>query len=892
MEQTPWQRITRAMCGIIPALIAGAAFMFFPWPVGRLLRSVSVPRFREQALRTSLTVLGVAFGVAVVTAVMLVGRSVSRSIETTFDDVSGKAALQVSAGSMGFDEALLERTREVVGVAKAAGVVQQTVQLHGDLGSERLLLLGLDLLGEEEEFFRGLDLREGAEIRRNPVAFLNSTHNIMISRALAERLGLGLHDHVRLATSEGIQNFEIWGLIGDRGVARAFGGSVAVMYYPAMQLAFGRSGKLDRIDVALSSGAEPEQVASALARRLGAGFSVERPALRSARVGKMMLGVDAGLTMASLIAVLVGAFLIYNTISISVVQRKRELGVLRALGLRRNRLVQLLSLEGLLLGMVASTVGVAFGIGLARLMLRGAAESVSALFVPVATAPALALDGRLVAGALLSGSLSALLAAWLPARHTVRIQPATSLRLGSMVSRGRDGSAARLSRDVTALLLLGASFLFTHLPPYGRVAAGPFLALLTLMVAGALWMPRLVVSIRAIGRQLSPPSLGPSVRLGNENLARDLGRASSTAAGLMVSVAMATGFSIFVSSFVTSALQWIDQAAPADLFVTSGARFGESFGQALMSEKLGDELAALPEVDAVQRVRIDDISYRGHTVRLLATDVEVYAQRTSTTVLEGSMPDIRAKLAAGAVIVSENFARHYGVHRGGSVELATRAGTRAFPVAGVIVDYTSDAGTILIERQHYQEAWADTRVTAYELYLRPDAVVAQVQRRIAERYGERFELFVQTNGEFKASVVRNLGQVFNVMRALELVAIAIGVLGLVNALFACVIDRVHELGVLRALGMSRPQLRRMIVTEAVLLGLTGALGGALGGLGIGELLLEHINLVQTGWHFPYRPSAIGIGQTLLLMIAAAAVAGYWPARVASSQRVADALACE
>ncbi|MFT3927016.1 MAG: ABC transporter permease [Myxococcales bacterium] len=296
--------------------------------LGRLLRTVSLPRMREHPLRTGFTILGVALGVAVLVAVVLVSRSIVTSVTNTVGDLAGKAELQIGAGGSGFDESVLDVARAQPGVHKLTPVMQQIVGMRTKAGKrERLMIVGIDLLGTEDSYFRSYASSELEAIRRDPLAFLNSPRNIILSRALAERVGARLHDKISIATSSGLEPFEVWGFIDDTGVGNAFGGAIGIMYYPAMQVAFGRGRNIDRIDLALAPGIRSEDVARGLKRALGATFNVEPPGSRGDRVAQMLTSMRTALFMASVLALLAGAFLVVNTMGISVVQRKRELGI-------------------------------------------------------------------------------------------------------------------------------------------------------------------------------------------------------------------------------------------------------------------------------------------------------------------------------------------------------------------------------------------------------------------------------------------------------------------------------------------------------------------------------------------------------------------------------------
>ena len=548
-----------------------AALILSPWRAGGLLQTVSIPRLREHALRTSLTVVGIALGVAILIAVALVNQSILGSVAATIDDIAGRSDLQVGAGSSGFDVALLDKVRETPGVAKATLVLEQTVDLRAAGGaSERLLLLGVDLLNGDDDYFRTYGSGELDAVKADPFIFLNSPNNIILGRTIAQRFGYKVHDEALLQTPSGTQRFDVWGILDDSGVGHAFGGAVALMDYRAMQIAFDRGNGIDRIDVAVQPGTDVSAVESALRATVGPAFSVGRPAQRSQLVATMLSSLRSGLTMASLVALLVGVFLVHNTMSISIVQRRREIGILRALGATRRDVLTLFTLEGFLLGVVGAAFGVALGVALALLLLGGTTRTVTDMFLPVAAAH-LHVDGPLVLGCWAVGVAATALAAALAALQAGRANPVETLRAGALLRAApptlRPGRA-----ELFAGGLLVAAALSLRLPPRGASTLWASLACVMLVFAAALLAPRLVWLVHLATTALLGRTRSVGSRMANENLPRDIVRASTTAAALMVGVAMATSFAAFVGSFVGSMSDWVDQTLSADLWVTSGAR--------------------------------------------------------------------------------------------------------------------------------------------------------------------------------------------------------------------------------------------------------------------------------------------------------------------------------
>jgi putative ABC transport system permease protein len=869
------------------SLLTLAAWVLSPLRLGRLLRTISIPRMREHKARSTMTIMGVALGVAVLVAVHIVSDSVIAGVSATVDNIAGKADLQLSTASSGFDEALLDRIHATPGVYKATPVVQQpaTILNEGARG-DRLLMLGVDLLGTEDAYFRDYASHELSAIRKDALEFLNSTSNVLISRQVAERLHLKLHDKLKLSTDHGAEDFDVWGFIDGDGIGRAFGGAIAVMYYPSMQVAFGRGNHIDHVDVAVTPGTDPAEVENRLHDVLGAGFNIDRPATRGQRVQNMLAALRSSLSLASSMALAAGGMLVFNTMAITLVQRRRELATLQALGTTRFQVVQLFTLEGMLIGLVGSAAGVALGVAMSRLLLELCGRAISRVYIQQALTD-VHIRWQALALGFGMGIFSTTMASAIPSMRAAKVKVAESLRSGaitSLTSKSKPGTA-----DAVAVLMLVAAYFLMQIPPHGTQPVGAFAAAGAVLVAGRLFLPRVIQLLHAILSPIFTRIFGLDARLANDNLPRDIGRTAATTTALMAGAALTVGFSAFNVSFISSLNEWSEQSVPGDLFVTSGAGIsGLSSRNIPMEPDLGYELDKLPEVEVVQRLRLADYDYKGFPVKLISSEWKIAEHYSQRTYLEGGEEDSR-KMQDGKVTVSENFAHRFNVHRGDVIQLSGKDGAIPFEVSAVIIDYSSDIGTIRFDRAIYQKFWDDNRVDTFEVHLHPGNDVEAVRRTINERFGAKYDLFVLTNKEFRGEMLDAADSIFTIMRVLEFVLLVVAALGILNSLLANVLDRIREIGVLRALGMLRGQVARMIVMEAMLIGLVGIVAGALTGIGMGYVILTHVMSVQTGWYFTYQVPIRRIAEIAAVALPIAAFAGWYPARQAAGLVVRDAL---
>jgi putative ABC transport system permease protein len=884
-----WIAFGSLIAWVVIAFVSLLAYMLRRTNMGSLLRSVSVSRMRQQPLRTSATAFGIALGVAVLAAVTVVNHSIMSGVTATIDDLAGKADLQVSASAAGFPDSLLDQVRNVPGVYTSTPVTEQVASAFGPDGKrERLLMLGVDLLGSEDAYFRSYPSQELEAIRRDQIGFLNSSNNIILGRELADRLKLRLHDKLRVSVGSGVQEFEIWGLVDIEGVGRAFGGAIALMYYPAMQVAFARGRNIDRIDVAVTKGLEIEQVAKALRQRLGPAYSIERPNRRGDRITKMLLAVRTGLMMASLSALLAGAFLVFNTSAIGVIQRRRELGVMRALGTTRRELIRLLTMEGVLVGTVGSALGVLLGIAVSGVLLRWTHRAVNELYIQQGVTDT-HIDPLQLFGSFVLGVACTAIAARVATQRASDVQPVEALSsartwIFSVPAHG-------LSRvELVGLCLLIATVPLTMTPPLGHIPFGPLAAMVTSLLGVQAFVPRLLGATRGLWAGPSRGTHGASTTLAIDGVYRDLGRSSGMASGVIAGVSLVVCISTFVASFMHSLNTWMTQTVPGDLLVTSGSAVsGLSSRNTPLADNLRDELLAIPGVTQARRMRCVDLQYRDSTVKLWATDMQLYAEHTKITVLSGPEDELRADLQRGQVAVSENFARRFDLKRGDQLALSTTLGMHNYRVAGIVLDYTSDLGTILIDRKTYVEGWGDERVDTYELYLADGFAPDKVRAAIVGGLAQRYDLFVLTNSEFRKEVIKSADQIFVLMRLLEIVTLLVAAMGLMTTVLASVMDRVREIGVFRAIGMLRRQIAAMVVLEAVMVGYLGAVVGIVIGTGTGYIMLVRVMTVQLGWLLPFHLPTPVLILILVTLPIAAAMAGFFPARKAARLQLRDAL---
>jgi putative ABC transport system permease protein len=850
-----------------------------------LFRFVSLPYLRQHRLRVLFPLVGIALGVAVFVAVRVTNISTLRAFERTVEAIAGRASLEIAGRGALLDETLLPVARRTPGVASVAPLILTDVLVQEAKGTA-LLVAGIDVVADRA--VRDYTFRWTEGDQQDPFAMLTKPQSIVLNERFARRYGLNIGGAVHVYTSQGTQQLVVRGFLRPEGAAEALGGNFAVMDIAAAQVLFNKIGHLDRIDVVPREGFPLDVVQEALQQRLGPGVQVRRPQARNQAVEKMLRSFHVNLTALSLIALIVGMFLIYNSTTISVVQRRRELGILRSLGVPRQRIFRLIMSEALMIGMAGALGGIGLGVLLARVALRLVSPAVSTLYVLENINRVVLTWDTAVVGAGLGITTALLSAAW-PTLEALRISPMAAMQHRGMYSIRQ---AQLWPSTLAGVLLLLIAYGLSRLPAVAGVSVFGYLACLALVLGVSCLVPLVLRALTRVGRQTITHWLGVEGLLALDNLLYALRRGTVAIAALLTSFAMMISVAIMVKSFKRTVYTWVEQTFSADLLVHQATPGGER-SVLTMPHALRQELLRLDGVRDADSARGIDLEYQGNPVLLVAVDFVVYAQYGTFPFVTGNPQQAtRQVIEQQGVLVSENFSRRYQVSVGDRLTLDTPKGPQAFPVVGVVIDYSSDRGAITMERTTYTAYWGDEQVDAFGVFVTPGANLEQVAERIQRHFAGRYPLYVLTRGKFRDRVLELVEQPFAVTYALEVIAILVALLGVTNALYASILERTRELGVLRAIGATRQRVRRIMLIEGGIMGIIGALCGLVAGIFLSVILIFVINRQVFGWTLQMTVPIPFAGLTLLLLVVATVLASYQPARQAARVHLTEAVQYE
>lgn len=844
------------------------------------------PLFTEK-VRTITTILGVSLGIAVVIAIQLTNESSIRGFSTALETVAGKTAIEVIGSGTGVDESLLPQ----LGWLREFGIISPVIEgsaalVAGDVKRlsrrqmEAVKVLAIDILRDQPfRDYNLLELEGGNDFNtQRLLQTLTSPQTVIITEKLASRRHYALGSELRLMIGDRVLPFTVRGILKNEGPARVLDGNFILMDIAAAQLAFDRLGRVDRLDVLLAEGSDLHTSLEAIASRLPAGLSAQRPSRRGDQVETMLAAFHTNLTALSWIALIVGLFLVYNTVTISVVARRQEIGTLRALGLSRQKVLLLFLGEATAL----AVVGIAIGLGLARLLADAAvtltSSTVSTLYIAAVSAPP-DMNITHLWTAIAIGLPLSLIAAAIPALEASRVPPTAAMRgHDTLEMRVRFKPAAM----VVAIVFLVVAYALAQLPPIGRRPVFGYMSSFAIVIGGAFLVPAIMYMLAKIGRAFLRRGLGVEGLLAHANLVSAIPRLSISVAALSVSLSMMVAIAVMIGSFRDTVVYWVGQTLKADLFIGPGIRPTVGSEQTV-SEDVIQTIAKHPRVAALDRFRNLDLIYDGNLAVLGGGSYDVVLNEGS--LLFKSPADardaVRHAIGRDEVIVSEPFANRYHKRDGDMLDIPTPQGVHPFRIAAVFYDYASDRGVVVMDRGTFAKYFGDLPPTGVAAYLTPGSDPETVRTEMLDMLDEGHRAFIMSNRTLRDEILVVFDSTFAITYALEVIAIVVAMLGVAGTLLTLVLERRRELSLLRLTGADRRQVSRMVIIEAALIGAVSQGIGLAVGFGLSMVLIYVINVQSFGWTIQFHLPLAFLVQASIAVIIATSIAGIYPARRAA-----------
>ncbi len=845
---------------------------------GMLWRS-SARHLAAHPWQVGLSILGIALGVAVVVAVDLANESARRAFTGFAETLAGRATHRIVGGPSGVPEEVYARLRRA-GIRGMAPVVERDVSVAGR-GGRTLHLFGVDPFAEAP--FRTLVTSASSAPAVPLGTLLTRPATAVLAEGTAVALGLRPGDTLSIRVGARRHRLELAGVLtpSDTLGARSIESLLVTDIATAQELT-GAMGRLSHIDLIAPRGPGGDAWLEGVRAALPAAAEIVPASSSVKALDELSRGFSVNLTALSLLALFVGIFLIYNTMSFSVIQRRPLIGALRALGVTRREIGLVIMTEALALGVLATAIGLPAGIVLGGGLLRLVTRTINDLYVVVAVSELVIPAATLLTGAAL-GVGGTLVAALAPALEATRSTPRAALARSTLERRAR-AAVPRLAWSGVGLLLAGALVLAVP----GRSLAVSYGGLFTILLGAALLTPAATV---AVVRALGPPVgavFGVLGRMATRGVVAALSRTAVVMAALMIAVAASVGVGIMIDSFRESVVRWLESALQADVYVSSPSLVS-SRAEATLDPALVARLREAPGVAAVGTQRTARVQSPSGAIQLIVLAVAPRGYR-ALTLKEGDTTTVRSTFAdGGGVLVSEPFAYHRRLRVGDRVRLRTDAGVHDFPVAGIVYDYGSSEGVVMMGRGTYERFWTDRGVSALGVYAADPAGVDALVDTLRRVAGPEQEVLIRSNRALREASLEVFDRTFAVTTVLRVLSMVVAFAGVLSALMAQTLERAREIGVLRALGLTPLQVWKLTTAQTGLIGLVAGLLALPVGSVLALVLIFVINRRSFGWTLQLELTPAIFLQAIGLAVGAAVLAAVYPAWRMSTSELATAL---
>lgn len=891
----------------------------------RVLTYLSWRQLMQRRVQTLLAILGIAAGVALQFSIHLINQSILQNFRNSVESVAGQSSLFVSAGETGFDEKLVpEVIEKTPGVRFAIPVIEaRTFVFSGPHASESIMIMGVDLLRERNvRSYRTTD----EEVLEDPLMFFNQPDSLIITKSLSERLGVKIDDTLKLSTTLGSRDFTVRGILSASGVGSAFGGGLGIMDIDGAQVTFGKIKKIDRADIVVAPGVDVNEVALRLKSALGSSFVVERPQSRTERTERMIESFQFMLSFFSSLSLMIGIVLVYTMVSRFVSERRQEIGTYRTLGATRSLILVGCIAIGIIQGMMGGGLGAFLSVYLSNQLLSLIATSLSSQYDLVVSVDQIRVDWLQILKATLLGTGISGIAALIPSWRASRLAPVEAMRTEvPKISESTVSKKSAALQICTGLVLIGISVICFTTPVGTQGSFFPLLAQVC-MVAGTL----LLVSclsiwgifglIRMLGWRF-----GRATRLGLENVVRNPKQAAQNSAMITAGLLILCFVQGAAGSFRHSIHQWMNREVYWDLGVVSAGDM-MSFRVQPLDPSIAKEIAAIPGVETLQDgklfgVRMSKIWVDNREVLLEAhenpglqqppLEVRGLASATSSNVQEDprakKIRDILFQSEDPAIgdkvsemfqspelklLASDGFMRQSRRKIGDRIQIPTPTGTVEGLLIGVVNDFSFAGGSLYMDRSKYQKLWNDPLITVFGVKVLPGFQIDEVRRAIDSQLAQKRNLMVISNKEMRDQMGEELDRSLAFMDALQYIILLIVVIGLVNTFLVTILERRREIGMLRAIGMTRLQLAVSLLSERLIQGGFCSLLTILIGIPITKLWVRLPLSELLGWSLQFNFPWEGMFKIISVGLLVSGFAALIPMFHATRIQITEALRYE
>lgn len=867
--------------------------MFTPVIYRLALRYVS-----RRFLQSILFIFGVALGVSVIIAIDIANGSASRAFDLSTESVRGETTHQIIGSSTGLPSEIYRQVRDDLGINNSAPIIEEYLRGFSESvgidNDQPLRLFGVDPIAEApfRDYFSSVTADND-----NPdnlgfdaiTAFVSQPNAVLISDSLADRFDVTAGDSLTLRTGATQVEVFIVGLLqaGD-GVSQQAIDDLVVTDIATAQDILNNPDHITRIDLIFTP-EEAEIQLPLIEAILPQGSRVGAISEENSTLDQMTEAFELNLQALSLLALVVGIFLIYNTVTFSVVQRRPVIGILRSIGATKGQIFALILGEAWVLGIVGTILGVGMGIVFGRGAVNVVSQTISDIYFTV-NVQRISIETITILKGVGIGIFASVITATIPSVDATNTPPA-----GTMRRSDQEGAIRRLLPYITlAGIGLGITgVLLLQLPTESLEVS--FLSLFCIVVGGAFFSPIALVLITRLLTPINERLFGVVGRMASRAVVRSLSRTSIAVAALTVAVSVIVGVSVMISSFRSTVSDWLETTLGSDVYV-SPPLLTANRSTVDVDPQLRDIISAVDGVEQVATVRNINVDAPAYPdlplVNLQVVDFDIAVNRDFVW-NNSPNDDYQTALMNGAVLVSEPFAFKRDIDEDNNmITLITNTGEQTFTVVGVYYDYSTDQGKVYMYRETYEQFWDDPYISSVGVFIEDGVDINTFIDTLRTDVLRDYDLIIRSNRDLRDEVFIVFDNAFSITVALQLLATLVAFIGILSALLALQLENTRQYGVMRATGMTPLQLWKFTLVQTGLMGTVAGIMAQPIGLALSVVLVYVINVRSFGWTMQFTPLPSEFITAFLVAFIAALIAGLYPAWRSTRLVIARALRAE
>ena len=813
-------------------------------------------------------------GVAIVVSIDIANHSSGKAFNLSMNAVAGKSTHQIIGTSEGIPDSVYYNLRVKEGFKDIAPVIESYVSVP-DSGKKIFKLLGVDLFAERP--FRDYLSGTGTSIDGELKEFLTGPNSVVLSNGSLAELKMKVGDSLKVFIGGKERTLYISGKITEDERNTSSLENLFICDIATAQELTGKINRIDYIDVIAGSEDEEKRLRSILPD----GYDLQKSGSRSQTAEQMLEAFNINLQSLSLLALIVGLFLIYNTMTFSVVRRKVLIGTLRSIGVTSNEITSMVIREALIIGIIGTAAGFLAAYFISKYLLIFISQTINDLYYVVSVREVY-ISPMIIAKGIALGIFATLLSAIKPAREASSVHPRSAMM--------RSEQESSLLKKVPAMSIAGIATIIagilTLLIPTKNIWLSYF-GILPIIIGFALLTPSIIILVEKILSPVFKSLFGITGKIASRSIVQNISRTYVAIAALSLAVAATVGVGTMISSFRNTVIDWLESRLNADIFISAPSLVSRR-NDAVLSEDLLEKVRALDEVADINFYREIEINQDGKIYHLISSGIS-QRNHSGFQFKEGEPADAWKRFEEGELLVSEPFAYRHDLEVGSMLTLKTDNGMREFRVAGVYYDYASDQGLVTMYHTHFKKHWSVKGVSGISAYVKEGFDLNTLKEKIQMLDTGGQQIVVRSFKFLRDTSIEIFDRTFLVAKVLQLLSVIVAFIGILSSLMSLQLERKRELGILRANGLLPSQLFGMVGIQTVMMGFTaGLLALPLGNV-LAAILVYIINKRSFGWTMQFDLIPSIMIEAILLSLFAAILAGLYPAYKMSNTSPANAL---